>query len=303
MKQLGKKITTLAVLVLLLVPLAAAEQSQESSPRASEMSFWQARRAIIAASKYMQGSALHYIGPVNRGSIRFTPDSFEFDVTSSRGAEHHKVEFTAVETVIAKCQREQCFLRNEAGAPLQKNGAGKILQYLWWSMPDGANPARTICPVECVRAAESFAAALNRLRALANDNGAALREFRQKAAAWRALADKPPLPEAVRVQRLLAEDAVKQKEPEEALNRYEEGLTICPTWPQGHFNAALISASLGFYDEAIEHMQAYLELVPDAQDAQSARDQIAIWRYKAGQHTERRRNEQAAGPNITTLSY
>jgi tetratricopeptide (TPR) repeat protein len=261
------------------------------------MSFWQARRAIIAASSYMQASALHYVGPVNRGSIRFTSDSFEFDVTSSRGTEHHKVEFTAVETVIAKCQREQCFLRNEAGMPLQKNGTGKILQYLWWSMPDGANPARTICPVECVRAAESFAAALNRLRALANDNGAALREFRQKAAAWRALADKPPLPEAVRVQRLLAEDAVKQKEPEEALNRYEEGLTICPTWPQGHFNAALISASLGFYDEAIEHMQAYLELVPDAQDAQSARDQIAIWRYKAGQHTERRRNEQAAGPN------
>ena len=32
--------------------------------------------------------------------------------------------------------------------------------------------------------------------------------------------------------------------------------------------------------EAIEHMQAYLELVPDAQDAQSARDQIVIWQYK-----------------------
>jgi hypothetical protein len=32
-------------------------------------------------------------------------------------------------------------------------------------------------------------------------------------------------------------------------------------------------------------MQSYLELVPDATDAQSARDQIDLWRYKAGQST------------------
>jgi hypothetical protein len=28
-------------------------------------------------------------------------------------------------------------------------------------------------------------------------------------------------------------------------------------------------------------MQAYLELVPDAPDAQAARDQIAIWQFRA----------------------
>jgi regulator of sirC expression with transglutaminase-like and TPR domain len=43
----------------------------------------------------------------------------------------------------------------------------------------------------------------------------------------------------------------------------------------------LISAELGLYAEAIEHMQAYLELFPDAADAQSARDQIVIWQDKA----------------------
>jgi len=79
---------------------------------------------------------------------------------------------------------------------------------------------------------------------------------------------------------LLAEDAVKQNKPGEALNHYETGLELYPTWPQGRFNAALVAAELGFYTEAIEHMQAYLELVPDAQDAQSARDQIVIWQYK-----------------------
>jgi regulator of sirC expression with transglutaminase-like and TPR domain len=123
------------------------------------------------------------------------------------------------------------------------------------------------------------------LPAFAIDNGSNGKDFHQQSAAWRALPSKPPIPEAARVQRLLAEDAVKQKQPEEALNRYEEGLNTCPTWPQGHFNAALIAASLGFYDEAVENMQAYLELMPDASDVQSARDQIAIWQYKAKQNS------------------
>jgi hypothetical protein len=54
-------------------------------------------------------------------------------------------------------------------------------------------------------------------------------------------------------------------------------------WPQGWFNAAVVAASLGYYADAAEHMQSYLELMPDAPDAQSARDQIAMWQYKAKQ--------------------
>ena len=114
----------------------------------------------------------------------------------------------------------------------------------------------------------------------AKDTGAPQR-FTQQAAAWRALPSKPSIPEEVRQQRLLAENAVQEKKPDEALNHYETGLALYPTWPQGYFNAALIAAELGFYDEAVEQMQAYLELVPDAPDVQSARDQIVIWQYKA----------------------
>jgi tetratricopeptide (TPR) repeat protein len=127
---------------------------------------------------------------------------------------------------------------------------------------------------------ESLAAALNHLRAFAGDKGAALRVFPQQAAAWRALTAKPPIPEEVRVQGLLAEDAVNKNKPEEALNRYETGLELYPTWPRGRFNAALIAAELGLYANAVEHMQSYLELVPDAPDAQAARDQIAMWQFK-----------------------
>ena len=76
---------------------------------------------------------------------------------------------------------------------------------------------------------------------------------------------------------------MKNNKPVEALNDYEIGLQSCHTWPEGHFNAALIAAELGDFANAVEHMQSYLELVPNAPDAQAARDQITIWQHKAGQ--------------------
>jgi regulator of sirC expression with transglutaminase-like and TPR domain len=116
---------------------------------------------------------------------------------------------------------------------------------------------------------------------LANDDGAAWNQFRQQAAAWRALPTKPPLPDAVRIQRIAAEDAIKNSHPDAAMNYYEAGLALDPTWPEGHFNAALIAAELGDYTDATEHMQAYLELTPNAADAQAAHDQLDLWQLKA----------------------
>jgi len=105
-------------------------------------------------------------------------------------------------------------------------------------------------------------------------------EFQQRAATWRALAVKPPVSEEVRRRRLLAESAVSEKRFGEAVEQYEAGLEINPTWPEGHFNAALLCAELGYYSDAIHHMRAYLELTPDAPDAPAARDQIVIWQEK-----------------------
>ena len=36
--------------------------------------------------------------------------------------------------------------------------------------------------------------------------------------------------------------------------------------------------------DAVEDMQSYLELVPNAPDAQAARDQIDLWQLKAKEH-------------------
>jgi regulator of sirC expression with transglutaminase-like and TPR domain len=53
-------------------------------------------------------------------------------------------------------------------------------------------------------------------------------------------------------------------------------LDIDSVWPEGHFNATLLYAELKNYDDAIRHMRAYLELVPEAPDAQAARDQMVM---------------------------
>lgn len=132
---------------------------------------------------------------------------------------------------------------------------------------------------------QSFVNAMNRLRSAARREGDGGKEtiwhdFQQKASAWRALPFKPPIPEEVRQHRLLAENALREKDLDTAIGEYEDGLTIFPVWAEGHFNAALLSAELGYYFEAIRHMRAYLDLVPNATDAQSARDQIIIWEAK-----------------------
>jgi regulator of sirC expression with transglutaminase-like and TPR domain len=105
--------------------------------------------------------------------------------------------------------------------------------------------------------------------------------FHEAATSWRALPQRPAISDAVRVQRMLAEDAIKQGQPYMALYYYEVGLEKDPLWPEGYFNAALVAASVEVYAQAAEHMERYLELLPNAPDAQTARDQIAMWQIKA----------------------
>lgn len=133
--------------------------------------------------------------------------------------------------------------------------------------------------------AQEFADVLNRLASAANGNDSAsqaeqFQQFKQQADQWRALAVKPAMPEDARVHKVLAENAVEEKNFDKATNEYEAALKIFPTWPEGQFNAALLSGQAQDYSEAILHMQCYLELVPDAPNAQDAKDKLIIWRDK-----------------------
>jgi len=235
------------------------------------MTLWQARREVAWGK-----------------GVRYTLDGFEYDVTNSKKAQETvKIDMVTAPAVEVKCGSHDCSLKltYDTGSLPKNKVTGTFLYRRWYDPPPSVcflcDAPPTTCSADCVNKAQTFAAGFNALRAFARDANAPLRTFTQRAAAWRALATKPPIPEEVRVQRLMAEDAFKANKPDEALHYYETGVQLYPTWPEGNFNAALIAGDLGYFDAAIEHMQAYLELVPDAADAQAARDKILIWQTKA----------------------
>jgi tetratricopeptide (TPR) repeat protein len=292
MKNVIARFWALVVLVFLLIPgVKASGQTPNPQSPPDELSVKQARHALISASRYAAAYQFHHATfsfpyfVVNPSSIVLAPDSIEFDATSKKKeTKHFSIGLKDLKKVTSSCNRNFCSLETPAGTIQDKQAVQYDLLFGW----DPYGPDVPLCNIaknagECSQAAAWFASALNSLHAFANSHPADTRDFHQQAASWSALAAKPPLPEEVRLRRLLAEDAVKNKKPVEALNEYEIGLEFYPTWPEGHFNAALIAAELGDLANAVEHMQAYLELVPNAPDAQAARDQLAIWQHKAGQ--------------------
>jgi len=104
--------------------------------------------------------------------------------------------------------------------------------------------------------------------------------FRAQADAWRELAEKPKMPDEAYRHKVLAEEAYRNKDLPKALAEYQLGIQAFPTWPEGQFNAALIAAELEIYRVAVVRMKEYLLLVPDAPDAQAAKDKIIIWQDK-----------------------
>jgi tetratricopeptide (TPR) repeat protein len=235
-----------------------ADQLDQYGPH---LTLWQARKIVVMGFQVCTDAIVG-----DPRSFKFTLDSFEFNAKLNRHneSEHYRVDLKTLPQIFPK--------RGFAGIYRLKDENGKDLpdpfNHLLWQGSDSS-------------AAPALANALNRLREMAGEQGMSLRNFPQAAAAWRALSQKPPVPEEVRAQRLLAETAFKEGNLGKALHHYELGMELYPVWPEGHFNAALISAELKFYNDAVEHMRAYLELEPDSRDAQSARDQIVIWQDKA----------------------
>lgn len=126
-------------------------------------------------------------------------------------------------------------------------------------------------------------------RDLIADDAVVFADFQQKAKIWLTLSPKPPIPEEARRFRVLADDAVQNKDFDKAANFYEQGLAIDPMWPAGQFNAAIIYGELKFYPMAVMHMKRYLGLKPDAKDAKVCQDKLYIWEEKASD------NESASG--------
>lgn len=294
MTRVIRKLTAFAILLLMLVlnfpRLASAQRlvkKRESAAAAgtatdaatTPMTLWRARKAVAAGFKSCPMATVD-----NPGSFKFDFDSFEFSAKiivpfGHKDYRDQKVDLKDLPPVFPK--------KGFGGVYRVKDEAGKDLpepfdHLLWYDLGT----------------AELFANAINHLRDMTGEQGMALRNLPQAAEAWRALSQKPPVPEEVRGQRLLAETAFKEGKLEKALYHYERGLELYPVWPEGRFNAALIAAELHSYDVAVEHMRAYLALVPDAPDAQSARDQVVIWQDKATEAAVQAKNaeQKQSGP-------
>ncbi len=102
-------------------------------------------------------------------------------------------------------------------------------------------------------------------------------EFNMVAAKYRAENPKPVMDENQHRASIMATTAVRENRFSDAVIIYEDALKQAPWWPGGHFNVALLLRSLNYYNEAIDHMQKYLALVPNAQDARAAQDKIYEW--------------------------
>jgi tetratricopeptide (TPR) repeat protein len=269
MKQLGKAMMILFIAGV-LIPMTEAQNT------GTEMSLWQARRAL----KENSPTGELWGEKIDPNSFRLTEDKIEADVPTKK-PHHYVIDLMHVGRVTLSCpKKDYCYLKNTEG----KKNTSALPPFYWYdwkmplfplSIPDSA------CSPECQKHANAFTGAVNELSAFAVDVNNPLHNFSVHAATWRVLATKPALPDVVRVRRLMAEDALKNKKPEDALRYYEQGIESYPMWPEGWFNAALVAGELGEYPEAAEFMQNYLELVPDAKDAQAARDQLEIWKIKA----------------------
>lgn len=107
-----------------------------------------------------------------------------------------------------------------------------------------------------------------------------LEEFKKQAKAWRELPTKPTMTEDARRHKVLAENAFREKDFDKAQAEYEAALKIFPCWPEGQFNLALIAGETKAYRSALLHMKCYLELAPNAPNAEAARDKLIIWEDK-----------------------
>jgi tetratricopeptide (TPR) repeat protein len=288
MKNIPRTFLLLAGFILALMPFAVTSaQTKDAEP--PPVSIWQARHLV---SQDYATVILHNRRQVkiDRSTFQLSTDAIDFDVADVKNGtrQHFTVDLKNLTPFSLHCATSHGIFWNCVPATAEGKPLTEGLEMLWEGSgyTDSCILTAALAVPGCIQAknynAKLFGSALFRLHQYSSDPAAPLRNFTQLAAAWHSLATKPPLPEEARVQRIMAEEAMKDKKPELALVYYEKGLEAVPTWPEGWYNAALLDGELGFYDDAIDHMHCYLDLLPNAPDEQDVRDQIAVWKYKAG---------------------
>ncbi len=101
--------------------------------------------------------------------------------------------------------------------------------------------------------------------------------FKEVVTQYRAANPKPQMPELARKYKVQAEFAAQEKRLDKAIELYEKALDIVPWWPEGHYNLALVLGDAKKYKQAMQEMNRYLLLAPEASEARAAQDKIYQW--------------------------
>jgi tetratricopeptide (TPR) repeat protein len=107
-----------------------------------------------------------------------------------------------------------------------------------------------------------------------------IEKFKEKAEIYKSMDPKPEISEDMRKCIVQATALTKDKKYDEAIKLYEKAMEIDETFPDAHFNLALLYAQVNDFSSAIIEMKKYLMLVPDAKDARAAQDKIYEWEVK-----------------------
>jgi tetratricopeptide (TPR) repeat protein len=67
---------------------------------------------------------------------------------------------------------------------------------------------------------------------------------------------------------------------EEAIREFEQAVSLAPGWPAPYFNLGCVQKEVGKYQEALGSYRKYLELVPNAPDAEQVQTEIDQLEYK-----------------------
>jgi tetratricopeptide (TPR) repeat protein len=256
---------SLAIFGSALPGCATVDPSAQSTPPSSGAGNSTASSAAAPAMDYVRALMLvHRWGPITAGGFgfvdvaRYTATGTEVTVTLKNGAVYHcryadtpdpvitrKVFADPPTSVDLNCRGQKLSVWNsEQGS--------KTLVAAWKTMLAG--------PVDSPEQAATFEAAVAKYRA---DPAGFV------------------LPEAAHALKVQAESAVREKRYWDAADRFSKALAISPAWAPGHFNLALIYGELELPGLAIQEMNKYLNLEPNAPDARAVQDKIYEWQDKA----------------------
>ncbi|MGO9935647.1 MAG: hypothetical protein ACLPV8_28095 [Steroidobacteraceae bacterium] len=259
-------------------PEATVSNRQLADPQlAAGMSLWEAKDIIQRGARWQwsDGSSDSF-----QSSLEFTPERMWLRVYQQPDTtlpQHRNPPNTKDSE--ARCQFEHFNPYIWVGDTFMKHGSHRGARY--YSVLTAPEPC-VVLSVPTLEQAEQVAAALLRWKtATLESRQSALAEekmqFNVVAEKYRAVHPKPAVPEELRRFTVMGDTAVSDKRFSDAVNIYLDGLKLAPWWPQGQFNVAYVLGEIHYYDEAIEHMQKYLALVPGAPDARAAQDKIYAW--------------------------